>query len=230
MRLLSSFISVFISVCILALSAAGPQVTEAADLQSSRDHVVIRIYDLFGLPDETLGRAHLIAGSIFQQAGIRSAWLDCEAPTHSSRSASYRCDEPLSGNVGEEVVVRIIATPEAMRHEETLGYSYVDMSLKGGVLSTVFADRIDSMARRTTTDVGTLLGRAVAHEVGHLLLGTINHSTKGLMRALWSDQELRLNLQNDWTFSKREAAAMRSNLIARARMETPAVVTASKIP
>lgn len=222
MRILSSFILALLVVGLTAGEAAGPQ--------SFRNHVVVRLYNLFGLPDEAMGRALLTAGSIFRRAGIESAWRDCVVPTHFSPSASDPCDEPLNSLNFEEVMVRIIATPEAMREEDTLGYSFVDMSVRSGVLSTVFADRIDSMAERTTTDVATLLGRAIAHEVGHLLLGTISHSSKGLMRAHWFDPELRLNLQDDWTFSKGEATAMRSNLIVRARIQTPAVVAASKIP
>ena len=39
------------------------------------------------------------------------------------------------------------------------------------------------MAERSTSNVAVLLGRAVAHELGHLLLKTNDHSEGGLMRA-----------------------------------------------
>jgi hypothetical protein len=52
---------------------------------------------------------------------------------------------------------------------------------------------------------GILLGRAIAHEVGHLLLGSGYHSERGVMRAEWPDQMLS-GTATDWGFSTREAA------------------------
>jgi len=56
------------------------------------------------------------------------------------------------------------------------------------------------VAGRTGVDEATLLGRAVAHEIGHLLLGTSQHADAGLMRAHWSDRELQQGSEADWTF------------------------------
>ena len=37
--------------------------------------------------------------------------------------------------------------------------------------------------------LGKILGHAIAHEVGHVLLGTNGHSVGGLMRARWGRAE-----------------------------------------
>lgn len=201
---------------------------EAASPPPALNHVVIRLYNIFGVPDEAIGRAHRTAGSILGRAGIESTWQDCVVPTGPSRWASDPCDDVPRG---EAVLVRVISTPDSVPDRRTLGYSYVDVEIKSGVLSAVFADRIESMARRTRSDFSSLLGRAMAHEVGHLLLGTTSHSTKGLMRAQWLDSELLRDVPSDWSFSKDESSAMRSSLVARMRMATPAVaITAAKGP
>jgi hypothetical protein len=115
-----------------------------------------------------------------------------------------------------------------MSGDDTLGYSYVDKVAHTGVLSTVLVDRVGRLASSTASDPATLLGRAMAHEVGHLLLGTAVHSADGLMRAHWSADEVRLNTWRDWSFSHDEATTMRAQLSARWRMETqPAAVTAA---
>ena len=46
----------------------------------------------------------------------------------------------------------------------------------------------------------------IAHEIGHLLLGTTRHARYGVMRALWLTTELRRDQPLDWMFSGREGA------------------------
>jgi hypothetical protein len=65
------------------------------------------------------------------------------------------------------------------------------------------------MARVGGVDGAILLARAIAHEIGHLLMGTTQHASNGLMRAVWSQAELRRKAAADWEFSKAEAQAMR---------------------
>jgi hypothetical protein len=90
-----------------------------------------------------------------------------------------------------------------------LGYSLVDTRLRAGALATVYVDRVAALAAAFRLDVRTLLARAIAHEVGHLLLGTANHAPAGLMRAVWSQHALRHERPGDWIFTPRDAQAMR---------------------
>ena len=189
--------------------------------------VVVRLYNHVAVPDEPRARAQLAAASILRHAGIETVWRLCATPTLGSRFLSDPCDLGASGG---DFMVRIVATPSEIPDESTLGYAMVDARAGSGVLSTVLSDRIDSMARRTKSDGAMLLGRAIAHELGHLLLGSVRHSRQGLMRAHWTDSEVHLNWQHDWMFSDREAATMRSNVIARARLGTQTALAASNDP
>ena len=58
-------------------------------------------------------------------------------------------------------------------------------------------------------DGADLLGLAMAHELGHLLMGTNEHAARGLMRAIWTRTELQRNAAEDWMFSETEMEAMR---------------------
>ena len=82
----------------------------------------------------------------------------------------------------------------------------LDREQRGGVLMTIDVFPVRAVAERTATAVSTLLGRAIAHEIGHLLLGSAEHPRVGLMRALWSHEELRGLKPAHWGFSSREAA------------------------
>lgn len=88
----------------------------------------------------------------------------------------------------------------------------LDREQRGGVLMTIDVFPVRAVAERTATSVSTLLGRAIAHEIGHLLLGSAEHPRIGLMRALWSQEELQGLKPAHWGFSTREAAHMRETL------------------
>src|SRR5688572_25603174 len=93
-----------------------------------------------------------------------------------------------------------------------LGDAFVDLGTRSGVLATVYLDRVSVLAGPAGLDIATLLGHAIAHEIGHLLLGTNAHSTTGLMRAVWSREEVRRRRAADWTFTERDATAIRARL------------------
>jgi hypothetical protein len=115
--------------------------------------------------------------------------------------------------------VRILRRPPDARPElpTALGVSIVEGSTRAGALATVYLDLVESVARRTGIDVHALLGRAAAHEVGHLLLGSNHHSTTGLMRETWTDRELGRNDQRDWLFGASDRSQLREARLRVAR-------------
>ena len=128
-----------------------------------------------------------------------------------------------------EVVVRIVQAPRAERDPNVLGFSYVDTRAKRGTLGTVYMDRVTALARQHRVEPARLLGRAIAHEVAHLLLGTTAHASSGVMRDQWLFGRLGgRNRETDWTFSDSEAAAMRAALAPL--LEAPADLVASARP
>jgi hypothetical protein len=91
----------------------------------------------------------------------------------------------------------------------------VDVAERKGTLATIYVDRVDALAAGAGVDRGELLGRAIAHEIGHLLLGTSDHPRSGLMRATWKAVEIRRDMPLDWLFSGEQGAEMRRRLAAR---------------
>ena len=96
-----------------------------------------------------------------------------------------------------------------------LGSSLVDPRARRGTISTVYMDRVVALARSADIGAIDILARAVVHELGHLLLGTLQHARHGVMRAKWSIDELRSNSPLDWVFSKDEARTMKDAIMAR---------------
>jgi hypothetical protein len=178
------------------------------------ERLVVRTYDNFGVTAEDMTNARTVATVILQDAGLQAVWRDCSAG----------CADALGPG---EVLVRFVAAPGAIV-AESLGCALIDLQEGAGTLATVYADRITVLASRIGVSAATLLGRAVAHEIGHLLLGTARHSSGGLMRALWSDRELQRDVAADWTFSREDIARMGRRLATR-RCETCSVI-AHRIP
>jgi hypothetical protein len=145
-------------------------------------------------------------------AGITVQWRECLTKNSPRSNMLDPCAEPL---VPTELIVRIVQTPRGFALRDELGYSYVDPVQRMGTVATVFADRVYSLAEELNTRAGTLLGNAMAHEIGHLLLGTVEHSGDGLMRQRWAVREGILNQGRAWRFAARDVARMRDGLAAR---------------
>jgi hypothetical protein len=95
-----------------------------------------------------------------------------------------------------------------------VGTSLIDPVQQAGRLATVYVDQVDAMARRANTDRVAILSRAIAHEIGHLLLGTTEHTRSGLMRGIWTAEELRRNHVEDWQFSPLQRTLLRARIAA----------------
>jgi hypothetical protein len=169
--------------------------------------LVVRTYDSAGVPDRALERARQSAGVTLAAAGIDPIWRPCHVQGCVARPKP------------REVIVRLVKAT-ALSERESLGCAAIDVAAHAGTLATIYVDRVDTLAARAHVDSAELLGRAIAHEIGHLILGTVDHAPFGLMRATWKADELSRNMPLDWIFSDKQSAQMRRHLIERD--ETPA--------
>jgi hypothetical protein len=183
--------------------------------------VMIRTYNYMQVPADDLARARATAGQTFQQAGISLQWVDCGVPQDRAPIVDQpaACAQPL--REGSDFVLRLVSPPADQNHFSSrivaMGTSLIDHDSHAGALTTVDAALVLKIARGSGVDFGTLLGRAIAHEIGHLLLGHSRHSRDGLMRAIWSQDEIRGIRAAGWQFSEAEATEMRQGLASHAR-------------
>jgi len=168
----------------------------------TRTTLTVRLYNTSGIPADELAAARSVAGAILRDSGLTPIFRPCGQLAGGTDS----CDEPLKRS---EVVARIIDAPafNATLHPDAFGITYIVRETNRGWLATVFADRIAAAAERVGVNHGTLLGRVMAHEIGHLLLGIDYHGPAGVMRAEWPDDSLNRDA-DDWRFSMLEAERM----------------------
>ena len=173
--------------------------------------VVLRTYETSAALGD-LSPALAAAAAILEDAGIAVTWVSCDV-VFVQRDDSA-CLAPLAAN---ELAIRFVRLPPHPAEPDvvTLGDSFIDTRLRTGSLATIYVNRVATLAGRCGMDVQTLLARAMAHEIGHLLLGTSAHASSGLMRAAWSQAALRRERADDWRFTPRDGQAMREAVRAR---------------
>jgi hypothetical protein len=196
---------VVISGTIAEARAGEPEAEAAAAVVL--DSLVIRVYDNAGVSAAERARGISRADAILSRADVDVEWVECGARTRGRTSPL--CDTPVAGG---ELVVRLLNAPVSSRVgplRHALGYSLIDSTTSTGTIATVFTDRVIRLAKDTRLDVGTLLGRAMAHEIGHLILGSNEHSEAGIMRDTWTAQQITSNKPQDWLFLPRQSDRLR---------------------
>jgi hypothetical protein len=184
-----------ISMGLMGTSLAAAEVVGAP--------LTVRVYDAAGVSKAALATALDVAADALGPAKVDVTWIRCEA------SGPARCGRPLAG---AEVIVRLVRLPASSgpATDEALGTALVDPGTGTGVLATVYIDRVERLAHAGGSDLGTLVGRAMAHEIGHLLLGRTTHGAHGLMRPRWTRAEVARNAAADWGFAAPELSAIRA--------------------
>ena len=180
--------------------------------------VPVRVYVSAGLESPAQAAAMKVASATLDAAGVAVAWRGCGGNTGASACATA----PADG----ELILRIVGSSPAIDSGQShaarlrapaglpLGDAFVDVRSHSGVLATVYVDRVLLLARDAGVETALLLGRAIAHEIGHLLLASTRHGRYGLMRPIWSSEELRRGRPADWKFTREEVAAIRTRLEA----------------
>jgi len=184
------------------------------------DSLLVRIYDNAGVLTSELAAALRTTHDILRRADLSVDWVQCRARRDGPVPAV--CDQPLSSG---DVVVRLIEGSDKETGERrALGYSLFDSNGVSG-FATVYVDRVDWLARRAQYPRAPVLGRANAHEIGHLLLRSNAHTESGLMREVWTAEQVVRNRREDWTFSPDQGGDLRN-----ARLATMGNVKKTKRP
>lgn len=159
------------------------------------------------------------AAEVFEKVGIKITWV-----------AGLAAREALGHSVGEawnpaNLDLRIWTRPMTRGTaipSNALGYC---LSMERGQ-AVVLADAIQNLAIIWGTDTADVLGLAMAHEIGHLLLRTGNHSTTGMMEPRYLQKDLASAERGSLLFSQKESKAMQDEVRRRTGIQLIEVVNA----
>jgi hypothetical protein len=181
---------------------------------SKKPDLTVLVYIYAPIPQEDLGMAERVASNIFQKVGVELSWVDCPM-TRQTAPLNPACTTPYA-----PTDIHVIITPDLM---EWAGSSAMGVAMtapppnrgKLAYVSYARATRLLPHPRGVELTLGELLGHGIAHEIGHLLLGTNSHSPSGLMSARWNREQLKLAACGQLTFLKDQAVAIRGDVRAR---------------
>lgn len=171
--------------------------------------VNVRVYNYDRVNRRLLDRAEQETNGVFRQAGIGVGWTEC--PRTEAEIALYPdCQGPPAS---ADFVLNLL--PESMARHARLQDSAFGFAVSQS--ASVFCERIDHAAQAGGLSAYQLLGHAVAHEIGHLLLGPGSHTEAGLMDAAWGPEDLVTMGKVEMFFTPQQSERMRAE--ARLRIE-----------
>ncbi len=190
-------------LCLSVMSGVGSAEETAGGQATFR--IKTRVYNMAKVKPEVLSGGLSEAATIFHRIGIEIEWAEC----------------PCNSLVGAaELHLRVIPTlfPTARGIPQRGHLGYAAASENGGVLATIFYDRVEDLT--LVANPSTVLGYAIAHEMGHLLLGkTLGggryHSDSGIMRAKWDRKDLKGKTRDGMQFGSDDAKRLRARVAER---------------
>lgn len=173
--------------------------------------VTLRIHNYAHLEPAVLAQAEDVATLIFRGAGVEVSSIDCSlyvAPHDKSPS----CHEPMRR---AEFAIRVI--DRSWRQKSLAQFDGTGLALPCardlvGCHAYIFYNPISQWAEDKDISASAILGHAIAHEVGHLLLGTESHSRTGIMRGLWTHVDLRTMARTPLEFTPEQGEQIRATL------------------
>jgi hypothetical protein len=180
--------------------------------------ITIRVFNYAHTSSGTVAGAEELAATIFRECGVETVWLDCPLSSATAQQLTA-CQEPPKST---ELILRIVpqfeVVPAGFR-DTTFGFALPYQNPEGerGLYATVFYFPVKELAQHMEIGVSQVLGPAIAHEIGHLLLGSITHSSSGIMQAQWGREELLRALTDRLLFTSEQAKLLRAKVQVRMR-------------
>jgi hypothetical protein len=171
--------------------------------------VTISVHNDVAVPWGTIRGAEEEASRVFRQAGIDVEWMNCQVVSGETVEAEKprSCGESI---FPEHLQLRIVKRSVGLS-PKVMGISFLSED-GSGCQADLFYERIEGLGQESNASVASILGHVASHEIGHLLLGTNSHASRGIMRAVWGPDELASVTQRTLIFSEKESAQMRARL------------------
>jgi hypothetical protein len=160
--------------------------------------ITIRLVDSAAVPDATITAAERIAEHILAQAGGELTWLRC--PGLPACQA-----DPGPG----EFRLLILNLRPKHAHAGCMGFAVIPRQSRERY-AALFYPMVQKAAINLDADPAHLLGAGIAHEIGHLLLGSQVHSRTGVMSPHFQKEHVRQAARGELRFTSQQIERLRS--------------------
>ncbi|QOY87314.1 hypothetical protein [Paludibaculum fermentans] len=184
-----------------------------ASAAAAQTGITVMLSNQAHVPAAMLTEAQRVAGRVFEDAGISVTWIDCARPEF--QAGDGHCKE-----TGDPMVLVLnILTKDRREAGSSGAMGFAFPMLGAGTHAAILFPRLKQFADSYVDIPGTaaLLGYAIAHELGHLLLKNLEHGP-GVMKAGWARSEYVSMCRGQMGFTPAQVSQMHSGL--RTRMQT----------
>jgi hypothetical protein len=205
-----------VSLTISGESAAGDS--------TIRLEIAVYIYNYARVDQKTLAEAEKVAARIFEKSEVETRWVEVDFSAgakpalpdkQTSVSLSYIQLDVLTREMFDRLGLSNDVMGLALGAGSNRKYVYVSSSRA----NALFFGELSAQARgipRSLASRGQILGHIFAHEMGHLLLNTANHSSSGIMRGVWDSKDLNDATSGRLVFSAEQSEILRAEVFRRA--------------
>jgi len=196
-----TFWSLLLSV--LWVAGGGTALGRARGLGADqvRPTITLLVFNYAAIDERRLVEAEKEASRVFDRAGVTLSWHACGGTGQPvSDLACASDDDPRMIKVR---LVKRILDGSHLTDDGTLGFAV-------GQMATVSYVRAQEISNAEIENVECLLGYAMAHELGHVLMPGRPHTADGIMRADWDTVDLSRISQGSLSFRADEKALIRA--------------------
>lgn len=227
---------------ILTIGFAQLGHTAWADPAQSRLTITLRVHNYAGVTEKILSEAEQEVSRIFSKIAVETVWLNGRLP-RGERTASEMPDNssPASGSFTAsnlQLRIYILSRSVATRADsnDVMGLT-PGHNGKRARMAYVFYHRVEDLAQRVKgksarlDDRAQILGHAIAHEIGHILLPfTYTHSARGIMRATWDLNDIRRAAWGETYFTTEQAELVRAGVLNQFQEQQALQAAALELP
>ena len=209
----------------LVLASGFTGFTHAAAAASSQTSpwITIHVHNYGGVAPKTMAEAEEVATGIFQKAGVETRWAEVVLTTENGQ-------ENLADHPARTLAdIQLNIYPRMMSDRNGAPNNVMGLAPGSGPdrkIVYIFDSNVQARFWRLwgarcsgrmdrQISKAQILGHAIAHEVGHLLLNQQIHSAHGIMRGEWGFTDFRDMTREMLLFTPQQAEFLRADVRRR---------------
>lgn len=168
--------------------------------ESQNPQLTVFVVERAGVSPHLLLEAEADAAHIIGRAGLDVNWITCRDGAQAASCGAFS---------QADLIVHLI--PRGRASGDVFGVAFVENDV--GTYADLFFDPIQRLREQARTlSLSPVLGGVLAHEIGHLLLGSNAHSRVGIMQPHWEEEQLHNIDKGRMVFTREQAAKLRARV------------------
>ena len=223
---------------VLASGFTGLSHAAAAASSETSPAITIHVHNYAGVAPKTLAEAEEVATEIFRKAGLETQWTNTVLITENGQ-------QNFVGHAARTLAdIHLSIFPSEMSDRDGAPNNVMGVAPGNGPdrrIVYIFERNVEARFWRLMRAQGSarlyrpvsmtkILGHAIAHEVGHLLLNQQVHSAHGIMRGEWGFADFRDMTEGMFLFTPEQTEFLRADVRRRNTQQETIKVAALESP